>query len=475
MSPTSDVADVECRYYSLMEPGAFVNREDELSSLSRWWEGPGARLALVWGRRRVGKTALIQRFAEGRRTVFHIGTRRPVPDELAALSGAAASHVDDRDLTFNPFRDWQDALETLSRAAARQPLLVVLDEFPELCDAAPELPSILRALWDRLASSSRLRLLLCGSAVRTMEAIREQRAPLYGRIDLQLLVHPFRPHEAGALLTRLPASERALVWGLVGGVPLYLRWWDQGRSVQENLAELACQPGAPLLTEGQLVLATEGQTGDLAGRVLFAVAGGRTRHNEIADAVRSDPTRTLERLVELRLLERVAPVSEDPRRTRRRIYRIADNFLAFWLGVLAPHAAEIDRGLGEGIAGVVAAELDDHMGPRYEEAFRGHLRRLAARGDLGPDVVAVGPYWTATPQPAEIDAVVLAGRRREAVLLGEVKWARRVEAEPLVRDLQAKAALLPRLGSGVRYAVCARDQVVGSADLTVTAEDIFGR
>jgi AAA+ ATPase superfamily predicted ATPase len=453
--------------------GQFVNRKPELQQLSRWWQGPGARLAVVWGRRRVGKTALIEHFARGRRTVFHTGSRRPIGDELRTISETAAPFVSERDLWDSPFRDWADALDVLARAAQREPLLVVLDEFPELAETAPELPSVIRARWDRVASTGKVRLLLCGSAVRIMEGLREERAPLYGRIDLSLLLHPFRPHEAAALLPGLAPAERALVWGIVGGVPLYLHWWDQGRTVRDNLVELACQPASRLLSEGQLVLATEGEAGDIARQVLYAVAGGRTKHHEIADSVHADPTRALERLTELRLVERVTPVTEDARRTRRSSYRIADNFLAFWLALLAPHIAEIERGLGDGILPVLLQELDDFMGPRYEEAFRAHLRRLASEGMLGPEVVAIGPYWTAAADPAEIDAVVLAGRRREAILVGEAKWARRLNATPVTRDLARKSAHLPRVRDDLRLVVCARDRIDGHADMALTANDIF--
>jgi hypothetical protein len=421
----------------------------------------------------VGKTALIEQFASGRRTVFHTGSRRPVADELRALSTAASDALAERDLKENPFHDWSDLIESLAREAKRAPVLLVLDEFPELVAVAPELPSVIRAVWDRMASTSKLRLLLCGSAVRTMETMLEDRAPLYGRVDLSLLLHPFRPHEAAAMLPRLKPTERALVWGIVGGVPLYLRWWDQRRSVRDNLLELACRPGAPLLTEGQLVLATEGEAGDLSRQVLHAIAAGRTKHNEIADAIRADPTRTLDRLVELRLAERIVPVTEDPRRTRRRLYRIADNFLAFWLSVLDRHRVEIDRGLGKTILPVLVAELDDHMGLRWEDAFREHLRRLAGQGGFAPDVVGIGPFWTAADDPNEIDAVMLAGRAREAILVGEAKWARSVDGVATARILRRKAAALPRVRDDVQIAVCAREEVRGGADLVLTARDVF--
>jgi AAA+ ATPase superfamily predicted ATPase len=455
---------------------SFVNRESELEQLEAWWARPGSGLGVVWGRRRVGKTALIQQFAADRPTVFHTGAARPAAAELAALSRAAAPLVGDgvRDLEARPFADWDDALETLSLAARDRPLLVVLDELPALAETAPQLESTIRAAWERVSAQTGLKLLLCGSAVRTMEAMQEERSPLYGRLDLSLLLHPFGPHEAARMLRSLSPPDRALVWGLVGGVPLYLEWWDQGASLRANLARLACAPGGQLLTEGQLVLATEGEAGELARQVLYAIAAGRTRFNEIEQAVRADPGRTLERLVSLRLVERVVPVTEDPRRTRRRIYRIADNFLAFWLGLLDRYRPEIERGLGESILPVLIDAIDDRMGGPWEEAFRAHLRRLAASGDLGPGVVAVGRFWTAAAEPAEIDAVVLAGRAREAVLVGEAKWARRVDARRLRGELERKAGALPRRAAGLRYAVCARERVEhADGTLAITAEDVF--
>jgi AAA+ ATPase superfamily predicted ATPase len=454
----------------------FVNREAELDRLRGWWSSPGAGMAIVWGRRRVGKTALLQHFAADLPAVFHTGAGRPPSAELEALSHAAAPIVGarTRDLEARPFADWEDALETLAVAARSRRILLVLDELPSLEESSPGLPSRIRAVWDRVQSGSKLKLLLCGSAVRVMEAMQEERSPLYGRLDLSLLLHPFRPDEAALMLPALDPDQRALVWGLLGGIPLYLRWWDQGASVRSNLRRLASAPGAQLLTEGQLVLATEGEAGDLARQTLYAIASGRTKHNEIEQAIRADPGRTLDRLVSLRLVERVVPVTEDPRRTRRRIYRLADNFLAFWLGVLDRYRPEIERGLGESILPVLVESLDDHMGIPWEVAFRDHLRRRAVRGELGEGVVAVGPFWTGAADPGEIDAVALAGRSKEAVLLGEAKWRRRVDAEGIRAELARKASSLPRLAEKPTYAVCARERVDNARDvLAITAEDIF--
>jgi hypothetical protein len=453
----------------------FVNRKDELAALRSWWERPGAALGIVWGRRRVGKTSLLEEFARDKRVVFHTAAGRPVEDELRLLSEASAGAVSGRprDLGARPFRDWDDAFEFLAAAATRERLLLVVDEFPDLVGASPEVPGVLRALWDRVRERTKLRILLAGSAVRTMEAIQEERAPLYGRFDLNLLVHPFRPHEAAAMLSDLKPAERALVWGVVGGIPLYLRWWDQRRGVADNLLRLACTPGGRLLDEGRLVLATEG---DLAGHgelILRAIASGRSRYNEIKQVVKAEPTRLLDRLIELRLVERTVPVTESGTRTRRSAYRVADNFLAFWLGRLDRHRSAIGRGLGEQILPVLTEEIDDHMGDRWEAAFRHHLTLMAAAGELGEGIVDIGRWWRDAP-PVEIDAVALAGRQGQAVLVGEAKWAKRVDGGAVREALEGKASHLPEVAPSLAYAACARERVTDARGLlALTAADLF--
>ena len=453
----------------------FVNRTAELAALERWWSGTEARMAMVWGRRRVGKTALVRRFADGRRTVVHTGAGRGRGTELTLLaqrvSGIGGTGV--RDLVARGYTDWDDALDHLAVVAEREPLLLVLDEFPELTVTSPELPNLLRAFLDRSQGQTLLRILLCGSAVRYMEALQQQRQPLYGRMDLTVAVHPFAPWEAALMLPELRPAERAVVYGIVGGVPMYLAWWDQAAPLAENLRELACQPGARLLTEGELILATEAEAGEYPRAVLHAIATGSTRHNEIRDVIRADPTRLLDRLVSLRLIERVQPVTETAR-TRRRVYRIADNFLAFYLDVLTRYRSEIEAGLGPTILQVLFDSLDDHQGGRWEAAFQQHVRRLAASGEFGGRVVAVGPFWTADGHN-EIDVVALAGRARTPILVGEAKWAREVSAPRLVADLYRKAAALPGAPHDLRIAICARERVTNPPDdvITITADDIF--
>ena len=456
----------------------FVNRNRELAALERWWDAE-TQAAVVWGRRRVGKTALLQRFVGGKPSVFHTGADRGQADELRLLSEKVSRTLPRglRDLDIRPYTNWDDALDDLATRAAESPLMLVLDEFPELVASSQSLPGTLRAFIDRSRSRTRLRILLCGSAVRHMQALQEEREPLYGRFDLSLLLHPFDEREASLMLPQLDPADRAIAYGILGGMPLYLSWWDQQSSVNENLARLVCEPGARLLTEGDLVLRTDLDGGEYGQHVLYAIATGRTQYSEIKDYVRAEPQRTLERLIELRLVERIMPVGQSER-TKRRMYRILDPFLRFHLGTASKYRTEIERGLGRSILRVLREAIDDHMGDVWEEAFRSELRRRAALGALpiDGDVVAVGPWWDSSAEN-EIDALVLVGRSASPALAGEAKWSATADARALVANIRRKVERgLHVSPDSLRYAVCARRKLtrVEPGVLALTSSDLFG-
>lgn len=454
----------------------FVNRQDELAALADWWRSPRGNIALVWGRRRVGKSTLLSHFAKDKPTIFHVASGKPLSAELASFTEAAAGLVDTgfRDLRTHPFTDWTDAIITLA-AGVTAPVLVVLDEFPELLAVVPTLPNELRAAWERVKDRTPLRLLLCGSAMRVMEELQQQARPLYGRLHPKLLLHPLRPHEAALMLPDLTPADRALVWGLLGGIPLYLEYWDAALTIAGNLTRLFLQPGAQLLLEGEFTLATDfDQAHDGGPQVLYAIAAGKTRWAELKDAIGTKPDRALDRLITLRLVERVTPVTDDAQGSRRAYYRISDNFLRFWLSVIARHRTPIERGLGRSILPVLLQEIDDFMGGSWEAAFHAHLTRLAIDGTLGPDIVAIGAWWSPDSQ-VEIDALVLAGRARTVTHAGEAKWSRTVDGGRIVAGLRRKVLAIPGVSTEPAYIVCAREAVTPHPNiaLAVTAADIF--
>jgi AAA+ ATPase superfamily predicted ATPase len=464
----------------------FVNRTSELAQLEEWYSRPGPGLGIVFGRRRVGKTWLLTKFAEDKRVVRHTVRGRPLADELRQLSLVAHDtlKLQRRSLLDRPFTSWDDVFEVLSTAADTVPLLFIVDEFPELLGVDPELEEELRAVWDRVGmQSTHLKFIVCGSAERVMESLQEHDHAIFGRADLRLRVQPFRPHEAALMLRDATPSERAAAWGVCGGIPRYLAIWDDRASFRQNIDRLICNEQGLLLSEGELVLADEDLVGHAGKRlpeqILRAIAAGDTSHSAIASAVNTLPTRALKEMIDGHLLDKIIPVTAKAESTKTTYYRIADNFLAFWLSCVEPHKSPIEQGLGSTVGTVIARSFDDYMGLRYESAFREYLRRLAGEGRLGDEVVTIGEWWRtqgrASDDSCQLDAVVLAGRKRVPVIIGEAKWAKSVNGSSELGAMKRKL-----IDSGladpdkVGFYVCARDTVTRSAGVTVvTAADIF--
>jgi AAA+ ATPase superfamily predicted ATPase len=463
----------------------FVNRVRELSLLDDWNARPGPQFGVVWGRRRVGKSHLLAQWAAGKRAIYHVSRNRPLGHELAALSAAAAPvlALPDRDLASRPFRDWDEAFSLFRQAAATAPLIIVIDEFPELVQADPQVESALRAIWESMGTHA-VRLILCGSAVRTMEALQEERAPLYGRATLRMQVRPFLPAEAALMLPALAPAERAKAWGVCGGTPFYLDLWDQSATFRDNLVRLMTTEHGLLLNEGQLILATEdfagGRRERIPEQVLRAIAAGRTRFGEIKDALGVDPSRALAALSDLDLVQRILPVGRnaDPRRA---YYRIADNFLAFWLSIVEPRRAAIIQGLGRSVAGVMESQFDGFMGDRWEDAVRAHLTQTIVDDPRVVPVTEVGRFWHQYgSDPAEIDVAMLSEPAGRLSVAAEVKWAKREDGSRALRTLVRKAHashLVPPDGPDPVYVLAAREKVTGMIPddaLVVTAADVFG-
>ncbi|MBM3147275.1 MAG: ATP-binding protein, partial [Actinobacteria bacterium] len=239
---------------------AFHDRTAELRELDDTWREQAARLVLVWGRRRAGKTRLLGELADGKRAVFYGATQQSSAAELAGLSESVRRAVQPSGadlLALGDFPSWEVALEYLGEQAAARRLLVVLDEFPYLIASEPALPSIIQRFWDHRGRTTRLMLVLCGSAQSAMLDLQKARAPLFGRIDRRLHVRPFAYPEAALFTPGLSPTELATVYGTLGGMPVYLSRWDVGRGRDANLRRLFGDASSPLVEEGEFVLTSE--------------------------------------------------------------------------------------------------------------------------------------------------------------------------------------------------------------------------
>jgi uncharacterized protein len=418
---------------------------------------PEATLGVVSGRRRQGKTYLLRALAQATGGFFFEAVQGTEAESLRMLGAELGLHVGSpAPLSFG---SWDEAIEALFTLGDRQPLAVIIDEFPYLVDASPALPSLLRRALDRRGPSqgaaSRTRLLLCGSAFSVMGRLLAGNAPLRGRAGLELVLSPFGYAES-ARFWGLPDPRLAvLVNSVVGGTPAYRRQFVRD-DAPADLADFddwvtraVLNPDRPLMREARYLLAEETDIRDpaLYHSVLAAIANGNARWGAIASYIgrkSSDIAHPLNVLEDCGLIVK----DEDAFRSGRATYRITEPVISFYEAIMRPRWADLEEGLGS----LVWADSRQHFGsavagPHFESVCR-DFARTRGRDLFGRPVGHVAAGTVTDPArraQIEIDVAVLGpavpGERRPLISLGEAKWGDTMDLRHLARLRRARDLL----------------------------------
>lgn len=423
----------------------FLNREAELRQLSRLTANGG--LAVVWGRRRIGKTRLLLEYCRAHDGVYLIfdQSASEVQREYVAeaLAGRLPGFADVK------YSDWRRLLERLARDAAlakfRGP--IVFDELPYAVLTAPELPSVLQRWIDHEAKAAKLVVALAGSSQRMMQGIvLDSSAPLYGRAKVLVDLQPLAPHHLTQVFGKLSAPRLVEAWAAWGGVPRYWELASETRgSTRERLLDLVLDPLGPLHAEPERVLLEEVPSALEVRPLLDAIGAGVHRSSEIGGRLGRPATslgRPLERLVGMGLVQREVPYGEPERGGKRSLYRIADPFFRLWFRLVAPHRARLVSGNATSRAQILNRGFDPLVALAWEELCRQQLSSSDAT--WGP-----AQRWWHKSQP-EWD-VVAESTNGNRVLVGEARFSstpftrKRLEQE--ARTLVARALPTPLVGS----------------------------
>lgn len=375
----------------------FLGRERELQVLDELASSGKPELYVLYGRRRVGKTELLQQFCRARRAVYFLAAQVREKDNLRAFRDALLEGIDDALAANIEFPDWSSALNFAAERAKDERLVVVLDEFPYLCEGTKGLPSQIQRFWDTKGKNSRLMLVLCGSQVSFMEReVLAERSPLFGRRTAQRRLEPLHPVDALPFFPRWKMRDRVLAYAMLGGMPAYLRRFDDSRPLLENVARECLRPEGYLFDEVQFLLRSELSNPATYNSILAAIARGNEKVGDIALDVGVDSTtanKYLTTLRELSLVEREVPLTDpDPLRSRRGTYRVADRFLSFHFRHIQPHAALVHSGRGARVSEqFIEPDLDRLYDEARVEFVLAHLRKEA--GDVaGDEIVEVGRF-----------------------------------------------------------------------------------
>ncbi len=419
----------------------FLNRDEERRRLRALLSGRRSGLAILYGRRRCGKSRLVQEVLPAARSVYYVGDNREAPLHRVSLAAAIEGKLPGFGAVSYP--DW-DALLTRWFREARTGMVLALDEFPALAAAAAELPSLIQKHVDA-HRARRVHLLLSGSSQRMMQGLVFDRgAPLFGRADEILRISPLSCRWIGrALRIRDPirAVEAYAVWG---GVPRYWEMAAAFRSHDQAVEELVLSPQGVLRDEPAGLLLDDLRDTTQPASILALVGGGCHRISEIAARLgkpATSLTRPLQRLVELDLVRRELPFGSSPRDTKRTSYRIPDPFLRFWFRFVEPARSRIEAGMTRAVASEIASSFSHHAGSVWEDLVRAAVPRMRVGG---AEWTEVGRWWGPglNGKPMEIDIVGSTADGR-TILVAEAEWSNRSEQNRLLAEIERKAANLP--------------------------------
>ncbi len=420
----------------------FVGRRKEMAAIEKELDRRRPSLLAVYGRRRVGKSTLLARATGDRPTIYYQATKVVGSMNLDLLRKEIGDFVGERDPLLEGIEQWEALLSyVISLAGGRsEPLTLVIDEFPYICETVKALPSILQKIFDTaVADGIPLNLVLCGSQIAFMEELLGEENPLRGRQTLELNLEPMPYRDAAEFFPDWSLVERLSAYGVFGGMPYYLQLCDPEQSLRQNILDVVLDPGAPLSNEAFNVLQAELSSPTRYATILQAVASGCTTTGEILGRTREiSDSRALapyiKKLEALRLIRITRSLDAAPRGRNRRYY-LADPFLAFWFRFCTPNSSAIATGHGEELyRDVIEAQFSDYMGEIFEWIGRQYVSHYATR-QLSTAAGEVGKIW-GSDYDIDIAATLLDG----SVLYGECKWWSRKVGENVLDQLKEDAA-----------------------------------
>jgi AAA+ ATPase superfamily predicted ATPase len=405
----------------------FVDRIEELDRLDRLATGDHGGLAVIYGRRRIGKTRLLLEWSERRGGLYTVADQSAPEIQRRYVAEAIAQRLPG--FADVDYRDWRGLLDRLAREADaggfRGPL--IFDELPYLVLSSPELPSILQRWLDHQAKEARLAIAVAGSSQRMMQGlVLAGDAPLYGRAREILQVSALAPEHLGEVFAPAGSRELVEIYTAWGGVP---RYWelaaDLDGGLRSRIEALVLDPLGPLHREPDRLLIEELPPAVETRPVLDAIGAGAHRVSEIAGRIGRAATslwRPLDRLIGMGLVRREVPFGESEKKSRRSLYKIDDPFSRFWFRVVAPHRGQLAAGTVDTRLAILDRFWDPLVAQAWEELCRRQIPRLDGRTPLG----AIGPWgpaarwWKGNLPEWDLVAESIDGER---LLLGEAKWS----------------------------------------------------
>ena len=402
----------------------FIGRDKELNALDKLYESEKFEFVVIYGRRRVGKTALINQFIGDKKSIYFMGVESNAKQNLENFSKSIMEFASGIE-TESSFLSFQAALEYVFKLAANERIILAIDEYPYVARSSKSLASTLQLLIDKYKDTSKLMLILCGSSMSYMEDhVLAYKAPLYGRRTAQMKILPFDFEESCRCFNNLSAEDKALIYGIVGGTPQYLLQMNDKLSVEENIKNTYFNPMSFLYEEPINLLKQEVREPAIYTAIITAIATGHTRMSEISSKIGENTnvcSNYLKNLINLGIIRKETPYGE--KASKKSIYSIEDNMFYFWYRFVLDNNSVIARGATDMVYKRIEPQLSHYMGRVFEEICMQYLWKQLLVGNVPIEFVSLGRWWGNDPiQKSQAEIDIMGEQDSESALFAECKW-----------------------------------------------------
>ncbi len=424
----------------------FFDREKELKILNEIWDSDRFEFMIIYGRRRVGKTDLIKKFCKNKKSIYYLCSKRKMQYNLKKFSEKVCDFIGIPPVVFGSFQEAFDALLKNNRK-----IVIAIDEFSYLIKRDSGILSDFQEIVDEKLKDKNVKLILCGSSIGMMESrVLGSGSPLYGRSTRQLRLRPFTIEDTMKWFPHINIEETVRIYSVTGGVAKYLEFFS-GKNVAEEIKNRFFDPSSFLFSDALYLLSEELRDYSTYMQILEAISLGHTKINEIGNYSFVQPKDVffyLKNLSSLGIVKRIVPVLS-PRKAKRGIYTIDDNYFNFWFRFVSPFQAEIESFDEEIAMKNFKRNFNTYLGGIFEKLCFGFLKSLNLI-----NYTKIGRWWH---KDREIDIVALNEQKKE-ILFAECKWKEEVNAERVFKELKEKAGYV-QWNDGRRkehYAIFAR-------------------
>ena len=403
----------------------FTGREKELAEMNDLYNEDRFHMFVLYGRRRVGKTTLLNEFCKDKPSIFYSAEQSNRKLNLEKFSQMIFNYYGVSAL--EPFSSWGNALTYIDEQQGDKRLILVLDEFPYICRKDMALLSELQHLIDHRLQYGKLFIVLCGSYMSFMEKeVLGSKSPLFGRRTGQLHMKTFDYKTSLEFMNGFSDEEKLMLYGAFGGTPLYLSRIDSAKSFEENIKHEFLRTTAYLYEEPLLLLRQEVTEPGVYSSIIEAIAGGATKSNEIATKIGEESAKCLRYisiLCDLGILYKETPFGEKES-SRKTIFGISDFMFRFWYKYVFPNRTLIETGAGETVYKKrIQPDYNDYMGISFEKICKEYMLRKNSLGELPIMFTTIGRWWghssEKTHSQVEIDLIAGDG---ENFIFCECKW-----------------------------------------------------